>query len=127
MRIGCRKRKKKVGGETNNLTISLICLYQSGYKGGWRVLEIGWWGLAAGGGLVLFMILSRSVIRPLKWIWFGVIYTALGALVLFLLNLVGELVHFRIPINPVTAFITGVLGLPGLLYLVLVKIFFLGG
>jgi inhibitor of the pro-sigma K processing machinery len=90
-------------------------------------LDIGWWGWAAGGGLFLFMILSRSVIRPLKWIWYGIIYTAVGALALFLLNLAGELVQFRIPINPVTAFITGVLGLPGLLYLVLVKLFFLGG
>ena len=78
-------------------------------------------------GLVLFMILSRSVIRPLKWLWYGLIYTAVGAVVLFLLNLAGGLVDFRIPINPVTAFITGVLGLPGLLYLVLVKASFLGG
>ena len=63
-------------------------------------MDFGWWGVAAGGGLVLFMILSRSVIRPLRWLWFGIIYTAVGALVLFLLNLAGELVQFRVSRDP---------------------------
>jgi inhibitor of the pro-sigma K processing machinery len=90
-------------------------------------MGIKWWIMAGAGGMILFMLLSRSAWRPLKWIWYGVLYTAVGAVVLFLFNLVGEWMHFRIPINPMTAFITGVLGLPGLLYLVIVKGFLLGG
>lgn len=92
-----------------------------------RKMEIGWWGAAAAGGAFLFMLLSRSFIKPLRLIWFSLLYTAVGALVLFLLNLAGEWVDFRLPINPVTAFITGVLGVPGLVYLILVKVFLVGG
>lgn len=92
-----------------------------------RTVEIGWWAVAAASGIFLFMLLSRSFIKPLRLIWFSVLYTAVGALVLFLLNLAGEWVDFRVPINPVTAFITGVLGVPGLVYLILVKVFLVGG
>ncbi|MDN4592516.1 pro-sigmaK processing inhibitor BofA family protein [Polycladomyces subterraneus] len=90
-------------------------------------MGIKWWIMAGAGGTILFMLLSRSAWRPLKWIWYGVLYTAIGAVVLFLFNLVGEWIHFRIPINLMTSFITGVLGLPGLMYLVIVKGFLLGG
>ncbi|SDX26268.1 inhibitor of the pro-sigma K processing machinery [Marininema mesophilum] len=90
-------------------------------------MEIGWWVVAAFGGLMVFMLMSQSIVRPLRWVWLGILYTAVGALVLFLLNLAGEMVDFRIPINPVTSFITGVLGMPGLACLLLVKIFLIGG
>lgn len=90
-------------------------------------MDIGWWLAAAIGGLILFMFISRSVIQPLKWIWWGVLYTAVGSLVLFLLNLAGEWVNFRIPINPITSFVAGVLGVPGLICLILVKVFLVGG
>lgn len=89
-------------------------------------MAIEGWVLAAGVGVVLFMLISRSFIRPLRWIWYSLLYTAMGALVLFLLNLAGEWVDFRIPINPITSFITGVLGFPGLVCLVMVKVFLVG-
>ncbi|MFC4077193.1 pro-sigmaK processing inhibitor BofA family protein [Salinithrix halophila] len=90
-------------------------------------MEIGWWTVAAAGGVGLFMLMSRSVIQPLRWLWSGILYTAVGALVLFLLNLAGELFDFRIPVNPITSFIVGILGMPGLIYLILVKVFLIGG
>ncbi|GGE06371.1 hypothetical protein GCM10011571_04390 [Marinithermofilum abyssi] len=89
-------------------------------------MQTGWWLAAAIGGVIFFMLLSRSFVQPFKWLWYGVLYTAVGALVLFLLNWAGEWIHFRIPINPVTSFIIGVLGVPGLVCLVLVKVFILG-
>lgn len=72
------------------------------------------------------MLISKSVIKPLRWVWYSLLYTAVGALVLFLLNLAGEWVDFRLPINPVTSFVTGVLGLPGLVCLVVIKLFLAG-
>ncbi|PTX53090.1 inhibitor of the pro-sigma K processing machinery [Melghirimyces profundicolus] len=89
-------------------------------------MEIQWWMMAALGGVVLFMLISKSVIKPLRWVWYSLLYTAVGALVLFLLNLAGEWVDFRLPINPVTSFVTGVLGLPGLVCLVVIKLFLAG-
>lgn len=89
-------------------------------------MEVVGWGVIAVAGVVFFMVVSRSVIKPLKWIWFGILYTTAGAMVLFILNLVGEWIEFRIPINPITSFITGFLGIPGLLTLILIKLFILG-
>ncbi|MDR6225323.1 pro-sigmaK processing inhibitor BofA family protein [Desmospora profundinema] len=90
-------------------------------------MQWGWW--LAGGviGLLLLMFVSRSIIKPLRWMWFGILYTAVGALVLFVLNLAGEWIDFRLPINPVTALITGLLGLPGVVCLIVVKLFLVGG
>ncbi|EGK10067.1 pro-sigmaK processing inhibitor BofA family protein [Kroppenstedtia eburnea] len=90
-------------------------------------MAIEWWMLAAAVSVILFMLISRSVVKPLRWIWYSLLYSAVGALLLFVLNLAAEWVEFRIPINPVTAFITGVLGLPGLVCLVMVKLFLVGG
>ncbi len=90
-------------------------------------MAIEWWLLLAVAGVILFMLISRSMVKPLRWIWYSLLYSAMGALVLFLLNLAAEWMEFRIPINPVTAFITGVLGSPGLVCLVVVKLFLVAG
>ncbi|MFC7440244.1 pro-sigmaK processing inhibitor BofA family protein [Laceyella putida] len=89
------------------------------------MLEIKWWGLALVGAVMVFMLINRSVTKPLYWIWRGFLYSAIGGLVLFLINLVGQFAHFHIPINPVTAFAAGILGAPGVFYLVVVKLIFI--
>ncbi|WP_231633307.1 pro-sigmaK processing inhibitor BofA family protein [Numidum massiliense] len=68
------------------------------------------------------LLLTAYAAKPLKWIWLGLLYTAIGGIVLFLINLLGGLWDFHLPINPVTAFVTGVLGLPGLVCLTIVKL-----
>lgn len=84
-----------------------------------------WWGLALIGAVMVFMLINRSVTKPLVWIWRGFLYCAIGGLVLFIINLIGQTAHFHIPINPVTALITGLLGIPGVFYLVLAKLLFI--
>ncbi|SMO93443.1 pro-sigmaK processing inhibitor BofA family protein [Melghirimyces algeriensis] len=86
-------------------------------------MEIHWWVMAAVGGMVAFMLISKSFVKPLWWLWYSLLYTAIGSVVLFLLNLAGDWVDFRIPINPVTSLITGILGVPGVLCLIAVKVF----
>jgi len=90
-------------------------------------VELQWWMAAAVAGVVIFMVVSRSLTKPIRWIWYSLVYTAVGAVVLFLLNLAGEWINFRIPVNPVTSLITGLLGLPGLVCLIVVKVFLIGG
>lgn len=85
------------------------------------MVDIKWWIIIAVVGMLLFMVITRSVREPLKWMSFGILYTAIGGFVLFLLNVVGQYIHFEIPVNPITAFIAGSLGIPGIIYLVLVK------
>lgn len=89
------------------------------------MLEPKWWILVGVLGICLFMVITRSVKEPLKWMSYGVLYTAVGGVVLYLLNLAGSYIHIELPINPITAFITGSLGLPGLIYLLIVKFIFL--
>jgi inhibitor of the pro-sigma K processing machinery len=90
------------------------------------MLEMKWWIGAGIAGILFFMVMNRSITQPLKWVWYGLLYSAVGGIVLFIVNLLGQYVHFHIPINPVTALITGLLGIPGLLYLILVKVVFVG-
>lgn len=89
-------------------------------------MEWGWFVIAAIGGMFSLVMLTAYAAKPLKWLWLGTLYTGVGAIVLFLLNLIGAKWGFYIPINPVTAFITGVLGLPGLICLVVIKVAIVG-
>ncbi len=61
--------------------------------------------------------------KILKWIGIGVIQVAIGAILLFLLNAAGGYFDFSIPINPITASITGILGIPGVLALIVIQLF----
>lgn len=90
------------------------------------MLDYKWWIGIGVLGILFFMGMSRSVKKPLLWIGKGMLYTAVGALILFVVNMLGQYVHVQIPINFITAFITGVLGFPGLVYLLTVKIIFFG-
>lgn len=87
---------------------------------------IKWWMLAGFLGVILFMIVSQSIVKPLRWIWRGVMYSAIGGMVLLVVNWVGSFFGFEIAINPITATITGVLGVPGVVYLVAVQLFLIG-
>jgi inhibitor of the pro-sigma K processing machinery len=89
--------------------------------------EMNLWFMVGGLGLFLLMAAARSFTRPLKWIWYGFVYAAIGAVVLFVINLLGQYVNLHIPINPVTALIAGLLGAPGVLYLACVQWIWIGG
>lgn len=60
-------------------------------------MAIEWWLLAVVVSVILFMLISRSVVKPLRWIWYSLLYSAVGALLLFVLNLAAEWMEFRIP------------------------------
>ncbi|MGI6474871.1 MAG: pro-sigmaK processing inhibitor BofA family protein [Thermoactinomyces vulgaris] len=95
-------------------------------QGGMGLLEYQWWVVTGLLGVMFFMVINRSVKKPLVWMGKGMLSTAVGALVLFVLNLLGQYVQIHIPINLWTAFVTGCLGIPGIAYLVAVKIIFIG-
>jgi inhibitor of the pro-sigma K processing machinery len=46
-----------------------------------------------------------------------------AAVALYLLNQFGSFIDFRLAINPITVAVTGILGIPGLLSLILIKYF----
>ncbi|WP_028778469.1 pro-sigmaK processing inhibitor BofA family protein [Shimazuella kribbensis] len=89
------------------------------------MLDIKWWIIASIGGVLFFMLISRSVKQPLIWLWQGLLYSAIGSLVIFLINFIGQSFHFTLPINILTAIAVGFLRLPGLAYIVATKLFIL--
>ena len=65
-------------------------------------------------GLILVYFLCWIFIRPLKWIFKLGINSVLGGFMLAAVNLVGGFMGMNISINPLTALISGVLGVPGM-------------
>ena len=74
-------------------------------------------------GTILFVFFGQSVTKIVKAAWYGVFYVGAGAFGLFILNLVLDFFNQHIAINFVTALITGILGIPGIIALLLIKIF----
>ncbi|TSB44646.1 pro-sigmaK processing inhibitor BofA family protein [Alkalicoccobacillus porphyridii] len=84
--------------------------------------------------LILFTLLGAAVVllltvgapmRPIRLLGNLSVKLVVGILLLFLVNASGSWTGLHIPINPVTASVTGILGVPGLVLLVAVKQFLL--
>jgi len=76
-------------------------------------------------GLLLLVSASKSMALPIRWVGMAALQVVIGAVLLFFANLVGEMAGFHIPINPITALLAGFLRLPGLLALVVIKLYIL--
>ncbi|SDF63870.1 pro-sigmaK processing inhibitor BofA family protein [Sporolituus thermophilus] len=77
-------------------------------------------------GIILIILVARVLLMPLRLI-FRLVYNALiGGIMLWILNFIGGHIGFTIAINPITALIAGFLGLPGVILLILFKIFIAG-
>ncbi|OIJ17572.1 transcriptional regulator [Anaerobacillus alkalidiazotrophicus] len=69
-------------------------------------------------GMVFLLLILGAPIKPLRFIGQGMIKVIIGALFLFFLNAFGSVFDYQIPINLVTASVSGFLGIPGLVVLV---------
>ena len=63
---------------------------------------------------LLALILVRLLFLPLKWVLKLSIYSGCGFLCLWLLNTVAPFTGIAFPMNAVTVYTAGVLGLPGI-------------
>ena len=80
-------------------------------------------------GYFLIAILGLYIlVKVFSWpirIFFKLLVNAvLGALLLVIVNFVGNYFEFYIGINAVTALIAGFFGIPGVIFLVVFKLFF---
>lgn len=73
---------------------------------------------------VALYVLFKILAAPVKWIFKLLINAAIGFALLFLANFVGGFFNFEIPVNLLTCVIAGVFGVPGVIFLVVVLIFF---
>ncbi len=72
------------------------------------------------GGVVLYLIIWYFY-KPLKWLMRLAVKSACGCIGLILFNLLSGVTGMTLGVNLVTSFVAGVLGLPGLGLLILLK------
>jgi len=77
--------------------------------------------LAFGAGLILLYILGWLLIVPLKYLSKLIINGVIGGVLLFIVNFFGGYIGLHIGINPVTALIAGLLGVPGVIMLIVLQ------
>jgi len=73
-------------------------------------------------GFLLLLLLLRLLRKPFRFILRILISTLLGGTGLLLLNPFGGALGISLAVNPVTALIAGVLGLPGIAALLFIKL-----
>lgn len=73
-------------------------------------------------GLLILYLLGILLVIPLKLLTKLLINGLIGGLVLFLFNLLGGFFGLSIVINPLNSVIVGVLGVPGVILLLLLKV-----
>lgn len=70
------------------------------------------------GGIIFLLLVLGAPIKPLRFVGQGMIKLIIGALFLFFLNAFGSVFDYHLPINFVTATVSGFLGIPGVLLLI---------
>lgn len=75
------------------------------------------------GCIVMILIIGKIFIFPLKKIFKLVINSAIGGLLIYIINIVGASFNFHIGLNWWTILCIGILGIPGVILVVLLKLF----
>lgn len=77
--------------------------------------------LAYAVGLILLYVVGWLLLIPLKWIIRLIWNSILGGFMLFIINIIGGIWGISLTINPLSAVIAGVLGVPGVILLFILK------
>lgn len=71
--------------------------------------------------IVIIIVIAKVFAWPLKVLINLVVNGIIGAVLLYIINLVGTNFGLVIPINGITALIAGILGIPGVLFLIILN------
>lgn len=72
-------------------------------------------------GVLLVYVIARALVLPLKLTLQLLANALVGVILLALFNLIGGQWDYHVPLNPVTAVLAGMLGIPGVALLVVLK------
>ncbi|HHU61164.1 MAG: pro-sigmaK processing inhibitor BofA family protein [Bacillota bacterium] len=73
-------------------------------------------------GVSIVVLLGRLLVVPLKVVFRLIVNAIIGAGILLVINLVGAFWEFRIGINPITALVVGLMGVPGVILLIALRL-----
>ncbi len=68
--------------------------------------------------IVVIFIVAQIIMKPIKLLWKLIINSAIGLVLLMLVNYGAAYFGFALPINLITVLVAGFLGIPGILLLV---------
>lgn len=72
--------------------------------------------------IIFVFIFAKIFLIPLKSIFKLILNSVLGGVLIYIINIVGMLFNFHIGINIVTSILIGILGVPGAVLLVVIKL-----
>ena len=72
--------------------------------------------------LCFVFLFGRLLVKPMKFILKLLLNSIIGAVLIFLINLIGANFSFHIGLNVVTSVVIGILGIPGAVLLVVLKL-----
>lgn len=72
--------------------------------------------------ICIFFIIGRIFIVPIKWIVKLILNSILGGILIWIINLIGGIWSFHIGLNLWTSILVGILGIPGALLLILIRL-----
>ena len=72
-------------------------------------------------GMILLLFLIGTPVKPLRLLGRFSVKLIMGAVILYLVNIVGGKYGMHIPINPSTTLVSGILGFPGVAALVVIQ------
>ena len=72
--------------------------------------------------ICFLFLFGKIFILPLKSVLRLVLNSILGGILIYIINLIGSLFGFHIGLNYITAIFAGILGIPGTILLVILKL-----
>jgi len=72
--------------------------------------------------IVFIFIFGKIFLVPLKSIFKLILNGILGGVLIYIINIVGMLFNFHIGLNIITSILIGILGIPGAVLLIVVKL-----
>ncbi len=73
--------------------------------------------------ILIILVFGKTFYLPIKRVLKLVANSVLGAFIIFVINLVGTSFEFHIGFNIFNAVVVGILGIPGAILLIILKIF----
>jgi inhibitor of the pro-sigma K processing machinery len=73
-------------------------------------------------GIVVLLLLLRVLARPVEILLRIAAYSVVGGLAIWVINLVGSPFGLHLALNPVAAIVAGMLGLPGVVSLGIIRL-----
>ncbi len=72
--------------------------------------------------LFFLFIIGKIFIVPLKIIIKFLLNSIFGGLLIFIINIIGGFLNFHIGLNVITSIFVGILGIPGAIVVILIKL-----